>query len=164
VQVASGKRDLVLPAHSAQSLNSLDLFEHFMDLTNAYRFGPLTCDAVVVTLTDASGKPIAQAFHFPGGMSALAESDVGLSALATAVDAGTIELTVRTRRLARGVYFDLPGFQADDEYFNLAPNSEVRVTFRRAICGASRHEDTLSLNGTVHAVNSVREARIEMAR
>ena len=160
VQVASGKRDLVLPAHSAQSLSSLDLFEHFMDLTDAYRFGPTICEAVVATLTDPSGTQVAQAFHFPGGMSALRTTDVGLSALAASVDAQTIELTVRTRQLARGVYFNLPGFQADDEYFNLAPNSEVRVTLR----GARRDESTLSLNGTVHAVNAVREASIEMAR
>ena len=159
VQVASGKWEMVLPAHSAQSLCSLDLFEHFMDLTDAYRFGPMTCEAVVATLTDASGKQIAQAFHFPRGMSALRTTDVGLSALAKRVDAGTIELTLRTGQLARGVYFDLPGFQADDEYFNLAPNSEVRVTLR----GASRDESSFSLNGTVHAVNSVRQARIEMA-
>lgn len=160
VQVASGKRDLVLPAHSAQSLNSLDLFEHFMDLTDAYRFGPMTCEAVVATLADASGEPIAQAFHFPGGMSILAESDVGLSARATVVDVETIELTVRTRRLARGVYFDLPGFQADVEYFNLAPNCEVRVRLQ----GTDRDVKNHSPNGTVHAVNSVREARVEMAR
>ena len=93
-------------------------------------------------------------------MSALRTTDVGLSALAASVDAQTIELTVRTRQLARGVYFNLPGFQADDEYFNLAPNSEVRVTLR----GARRDESTLSLNGTVHAVNAVREASIEMTR
>jgi beta-mannosidase len=144
-----------MPAHSAQSMASLDLFEHFMDLTYAYKFGPMPCDAVVATLRDPNGKQLAQAFHFPGGISALQEPDVGLSATATMVDAHTVELIVRTQRLAKGVYFDVPGYQAEDEFFHLAPNCEAHVLLRRT--------GTQPLIGTVHAINSGKEARLDMA-
>ena len=40
VLVAKGKKEYAMPAHSSQSLSTLDLFDHFLDLTYAYRFGP----------------------------------------------------------------------------------------------------------------------------
>lgn len=154
VQIASRKKDMVLPARSARSLACLDFFEHFMDLGYAYRFGPMPCNAIVATLRDRQGTQIAQAFHFPGGFSARAEADVGLSARATMLDAQTAELMVRTKRLAQAVHFDIPGFQADDDYFHLEPNAEMRVL----LSGKKNHP----LMGSVCAVNSIKGARVEL--
>jgi beta-mannosidase len=154
VLVASARKAWNLPARSTQSLPCLDLFEHFMDLGYAYRFGPMPCEAVTATLKDVHGTVLAASFHFPGGLNAQPESDVGLSASAFMRDAQTIELTVCTKRLAQSVHFDLPGFQADDEYFHLEPNDHARVTLRGT--------GNAPVSGYVHAVNSARSARINV--
>jgi len=154
VLVASAQKTWNLPARSAQTLTCLELFEHFLDLGYAYRFGPMPCNVITARLKSAQGTVLAETFHFPGGFSAQTESDVGLGASARMLDAKTLELTVRTRRLAQSVHFELPGFQADDEYFHLAPDSEVQVTLRGP---AAAH-----VSGYVHALNSARSARIDI--
>jgi beta-mannosidase len=153
VRVAHGQKSLPVPAHSAQTLSSLDLLPYFMDLTYAYRFGPMSCDAVVVTLRDRQGVQRAQAFHFPGGLGAAARSDIGLRASVTSRDDETAELVVATRRLAQSVHVDVPGFQPDDDYFHLPPDTEARVMLRG--------EPGTTPHGAVHALNSSRSARVE---
>lgn len=156
VRVASGKTSFVVPARGSKSLSSLDVLEHFIDLTHTYKFGPMACDAVAATLSDPDGKLIARAFHFPGGLAAQAETDVGLSARATRLSDQTAELVVTSKRFAQGIYFDVPGFLADDDYFHLPPECEMRVILRAN--GAQ------VLRGWVHAANSQKSVRIEMAR
>ena len=155
VLIASARKSWNLRARSAQSLSGLDLFEHFLDLNHAYRFGPPPCDAVTATLKDPHGAMLAQTFFFPEGLSCQPESDVGLSAHARLHDPQTIELTLHTRKLAQGVHVDVPGFAADDDYFHMVPNAERRIVLR----GHARQPVT----GFVHALNSIRSARIEIA-
>ena len=149
VQVASGSRALTLPGRSAQSLPALELLDHFMDLSYAYRFGPPPCEVVTVTLTGADGSQLGQAFHFPAGMPCAREEDIGLAASVKMIDGQTAEVTVGTRRFAFGVHFDIPGFEAEDEHFHLAPGGQARVVLHR--CGGGD-----PLHGSVRAVNSVR--------
>ena len=126
-----------------------------MDLSYAYRFGPPSCDAVAVTLRDRQGAQLAQAFHFPGGLDSGSAADIGLRASVARRDDGTAELAVATRRLARFVHIDIPGFEPEDDYFHLLPDSEVRIPLR----GDPGRLPT----GAVHALNSSRSARVEAA-
>jgi beta-mannosidase len=153
VKVAAGSARLTLPARGAQSLACVSLLDHFMDLAYAYRFGPLPCDAVVATLRDEGGRQLAQAFHFPGGIPAAPQPNVGLEARAREIGDGCVQLTVRAARLALGIHFEIPGFIADDEYFHLAPHGEAQVTLR----GAGR----LPAGACVSAINMTTPVRIE---
>ena len=157
VQVAVGKKALVVQARGTQSLSGVELLGHFMDLTYAYRFGPMSCDAVVATLTDTQSGQITRAFHFPAGLSAARGASVGLSAKAVMTDAVTAELTIHTQRFAHGIYFDIPGFQPDDDYFHLPPGGEVRVTLHRS-------GEDMALAGAVHAANSMECTRVEWTK
>ena len=151
-EIASGRLALTLPARGARAVPALDLLERFIDLTYAYRFGPPACDTVAVTLKDAQGRAIARAFHFPAGMPALFGTDPGLSATATTIDACTAELAVTTCKTALAVHFDIPGFEAEDEYFHLAPGAQARVVLRA--------REPAELHGTVHALNAAAAAPI----
>jgi len=155
VLVAKGIKEYAMTAHSGQSLSALDLFDHFLDLTYAYRFGPMTCSAVIATLRGQAGNQLAQAFYFPGGLTTEREIDIGLSAEFVMTDDQTAQVLVRTKHLAQGVHFDTPGFQPDDEYFNLQPNGTLSVILRRT--------GTRELTGSVLAINSVKEARLMAA-
>ena len=157
VLIARARRSCNLPPRSAQRLSCIDLFDHFLDLNHAYRFGPPPCDAVAATLKDPLGAVLAQTFFFQEGLSRHPEDDVGLSAHVRlhVQDPQSIELTLHTRKLAQGVHVDVPGFAADDDYFHMAPDTERRVMLR----GHARQP----FSGYVHALNSTRSARIEPA-
>jgi beta-mannosidase len=146
VLVAAGKKKFNIPPHCAQTVACQDLFDSFIDLTYAYRFGPMACNVVVATLLGAGAEQVGQAFYFPGGVGTCQKRDVGLSAEAKVADDTTVEVTLRTQRLALGVHFDAPGYLPDDDYFHLAPGSERTVILR-----SSAHHP---LTGTVHAVNA----------
>ena len=163
VSVAMGKRSLCVAGRGSQSLSAVELLGYFLDLNNAYRFGPATCDSVVATLTDAAGRqsgqaiPVARDFYFPAGPS-IGTSPVfstGLQAEAFMIDENTATVTVVSRQLSQSIFFDVPGFHADDEYFHLPPGSKTQVTLR----GNGSHK---VLAGSVHAVNAKSPARIEL--
>ena len=153
VRVVHGHKALTLPARGAQSLSALDFLGAYFDLTHACQFGPRVCDAVVVTMKGANGLS-AQAVYFCGGLHTTQESDVGLSAQATLLDPHTAVVTVKSQRFAYGVHFDVPGFQADDDFFHLPPGSEVRVTLRST--------GPQAFSGQVVAANSLQQTSIAL--
>lgn len=153
-EVVSGRgtRALAVPAHGAVSMPAIDLFEGFMDLSNAFRFGPPLCDVAVATVT-VGGAVRAQAFHFPVGWPQAKHLDLGLTATAKAVADGVYDLTVKTRRFAQCVRVDAEGYAADDAWFHLAPGGEktLRVT---------RTGGTKPFKGAVVALNLDGSAKI----
>jgi beta-mannosidase len=154
VRVAHGSTALTLAPRSATTIPAMELLPGFMDLSYAYRFGPMSCEAVIATLRDAAGATLAQAFHFPGGLEARPRSDARLSAHATTLEDGSTEVVVRAQRLAQGVHFDIPGYTADDEYFHLMPGGQARVVLR----GAGGRAPA----GWVHASNSISSAAVDV--
>jgi len=155
VRVAHGRKALTLPARSAQSLSALDLLDAYFDLTHACQFGPRVCDAVVVSMKGVCGLS-EQAVYFCDGLQSHQEPDVGLSAQATLLDPYTAVVTVKTQRFAHGVHFDVPGCQAEDDFFHLPPETEIRVTLR----STGQHD----FYGQVLAVNSMQSATIELLK
>lgn len=153
VQVAHGTKAVTLSARASLSLSCLELLDHFMDLNYAYRFGPPPCHAVVATLRSPEGELLARAFHFPDGLAARPQADIGLCAQAVMLDTRTAELTVQSAQFAQGVHIDIAGFQAEDDYFHLPPATPARVLLHR------RGDQPLA--GFVHALNSARSATLQ---
>jgi beta-mannosidase len=129
---ARAERRVELAPRSTDSLSLMALFDHFTDLNHAYRFGPLNHDVVMARLRDEAGRPLARAFHFPGGMELPREADLGLQALASLTPEGAVQLRVSTQRFALGVHIDAAGLQPDDQYFHLAPGDEHVVSLHPA--------------------------------
>ena len=149
VRVAGSHRTVAVAAHGASSMAAQEWFEHFMDLSYAYRFGPCPCDVVIATMRDSGGQTCGQAFYFPQGMP-LHPMEVGLEASCLVLDACTVQVSLNTQCLALGLHFDVPGYVPDDAYFHMAPQSEVQVLMRsaqpRAFFGTAR---ALNAIGTV---------------
>jgi beta-mannosidase len=154
VLVAQAHKCLTLAGRSAQSLCSLSLLEHFMDLTQAYQFGPPVCDAVVVTLRQGQ-EVVARACHFPAGLGCSPDADLGLSAQLHPLDAQSAELSLVSKRFARAVHIDVAGYEPDDDYFHLPPLTPVRIMLRGhgAPAGA-----------WVHAANALRAVPVQLVR
>jgi beta-mannosidase len=153
VQVATERRAIDVAPRTAIEIGAASLFEGFLDLSYAYRFGPPSHDLVVATLRAPSGATLAQAFHFPLGWPSARELDVGLTATATLNGDGA-NVIVRTRRFAQSIAIDADGFASDDAYFHLPPGGERTLRLRRVVAGST------SLRGTLQPLNASAASKI----
>jgi hypothetical protein len=64
-------------------------------------------------------------------------------------------VTVDASKTALAVQFDIPGFEAVDEFFHMAPGSQARVVLRA--------RKPAELHGTVRALNAAAAATIQLA-
>ncbi len=104
---------------------------------------------------------MADAVHLPLGLDRPVEPDVGLAATVVDVapeDGGRWSVDVSTRRFAQWVEFDVPGFEADDSWFHLAPGATRRVGLRRV--GGDDPGTAAGPDGTIRAFNAVAAARV----
>lgn len=160
VSVGSASRAVTIAPRETVEIAAGALFDGFLDLSYAYRFGPPPHDLVVASLTNESQEVLAQAFHFVQGLPAARELDIGLSATATPIAAAAtsaFEVRIVTRRFAQSVWIEAEGCIADDAYFHVAPGSEKTILLRRGI-----HETHKPLRGRVHALNAHNAAKIEL--
>jgi beta-mannosidase len=117
--VVTGRQEITLAPHSAQTLPATALFGAFFDTTYAFRFGPPSHDVTVGRLIDAAGTVVADAFHFPRGR-AEAMTSAAISA-ALHQDAEGWSLALSTDRFAQSVALEVEGFLPSDNWFHLAP-------------------------------------------
>ncbi|HLP67895.1 MAG TPA: glycoside hydrolase family 2 protein, partial [Rhizobium sp.] len=83
-------------------------------------------DVTVARLVDeASGKLLAEAFHFPLGRTP-AWHEAQISAALVEED-GDWLLELRTDRLAQSVHVTVEGYRPDDDWFHLAPGHAKRL-------------------------------------
>jgi beta-mannosidase len=148
VEVGRGAVDVNVPAHGAREIAATSLFDAFLDLSFAYRFGPPVAQVVHARLVGDFVSP--DAFWFPAGLSATRDIDVGLAAKQTGD-----WLIVSAKRFAQYVAIELPGWQPADDHFHLAPGQARTIALRRTSATIGR--------GTVTALNSEVGARIEVA-
>ncbi len=149
VEVGRGGCDVAVAPHAATELAAAQLFEGFLDLSFAYRFGPPTAHVVHARLVTGE-RLLAEAFHFPAGPPATREADVGLTA--QLVPGG---IQIGARHFAYGVTIDLPGYRPDDNAFHLAPG-QTRVI--------GLAQDGKPKSGTVTCANAEVGVRVEVAR
>lgn len=148
VPVGQAGTDLSLPAHSTHETNAAALFDFWMDLTWAHRFGPPSHDVAVATLRSGAAV-LGQAFHFPIGLPARREAELGLSGtLRPGVD-GSWEATLRTERFAQSVRIEVEGFEPLDNYLHLAPGGERHTRLRPL-----GNDRTPPRGGALHALNA----------
>ena len=155
VLLAAGEREVNVLGRSAVKVPALEWFDHFHDLTHAYRFGPLAHDCVVATMHRDDGEIVGQAFHFPAGTGVDRLDDPGLDCVAsTADDQGVILLTLTSARFAMGVSVEAPGYLADDDCFHMAPRQKKSLRLQ-PLQGRLR-----PLRGVVRALNAATPAVI----
>jgi beta-mannosidase len=158
VQVAAGSTALNVAAHGTQAVDAGSLFDHFIDLTRAYRFGPSQYDVAVAVLRQAeTGRVIAESCYFPNGLPSHKQEDLGLEAVAEQVAGEDWLLRVKSQRFAYAVSVDLPGFALEDSYFQLEPGREHTVSVRAKSAGAKPRGFVRALNAQSPTRISVRE-------
>ena len=137
---------LTIPARGARSVHADKLFEGFVDLTSAYRFGSPGHAVVAASLRrQTSGACLAGAYCFPRGLPFARESGLRLVAQAEPI-AGGYGLVLEADRFAHAVAVDAEGFTPDDNYLHLEPGEPRRLVLRA-------DDPDRPLRGNVSALN-----------
>jgi beta-mannosidase len=142
----SGETSLVVPARGAIAIPADGVLGRFTDSSRAYRFGPPGHDVALLELRDAGGNLLAEAFHLPDF--GAPPPCLGFEATLAKADDEAWTLTVETRTFAQAVAIHVPGYVADDNYFDLAPGRrrEIRLHAGERSARAPRGE-VKALNG-----------------
>ncbi|HEX5960709.1 MAG TPA: hypothetical protein VFY97_05630 [Rhodanobacteraceae bacterium] len=148
VPVGHAASEVRVPAHGTLDIPAAGLFEEWLDLSYAYRFGPPLADVVHARLL-RNGAPPTDAFWFPAGQGFHREADVGLSAAIEPGDDATLTLRLGTRRFAQSVSIHAPGYAPDDDGFHLAPGQVRSVRLQPHGDG-----DRKPARGSVTALNA----------
>jgi beta-mannosidase len=140
---------LELPPRGTAERDVEAMLGHFVDASNAYRFGPPGHDAIVASLergADGAGGLVSQAFRFPAGrpLHREAAARLGLTARAEPASDGTVTVVLATRMLAYGVRIHADGFRAGDDGFSIEPGGERRVRLHPVHAGAEPAGATVS--------------------
>ena len=126
--VGHAQADIHVPAHDAIAIPPAGLFDEWLDLSYAYRFGPPSIDVIHAKLV-RHDTLLADAFWFPAGLSFPRVSEVGLAAEIQDADGQTV-LRVSTRRFAQSVAIEIPGYRPRDSGFHLAPGQARDVSLQ----------------------------------
>jgi hypothetical protein len=106
-RVDEASEELELAPHETLSRGVEGMLGRFVDAAWAYRFGPATADAIVVSLESRSGpsRLLSQSVRFPAGYptARLGVDELELRATADEERDGTVLLALRSRRVAYGV-------------------------------------------------------------
>jgi len=153
--VGSATRAVKVPARDTLEIAAVELFEGFLDLSYAYRFGPRAQDLVSAVLRDAAGAALTEAFYFDLRRMADSRADLGLEAVGSARSDGGFDLKITTRRFAQSVWIEAEGFISEEDYFHLAPGAGKTIILRPDPGGKTR-----ALRGRIHALNTLAPAKI----
>ncbi|MDB4957472.1 MAG: beta-mannosidase [Myxococcales bacterium] len=150
IRAGQGGADVAVPAHGAIELAATSLFEGFLDLSFAYRFGPPIADVIHATLWSGD-RLLGETFAFPAGLPSRREGDLGLAVSVKHTELDHV-LSISASRFAQHVAIEAARFVADDNYFHLAPGQirTVRLRPSSESAGAPRGIVT-ALNGSVAA-------------
>jgi beta-mannosidase len=144
---------VALPAHGGVTLAAAQWFDRWIDLGDAYGFGPPAHALVVATLRDESDRLLGQAVHVMGGLPSGRDPAVLPQGAFRARDDGSVDVTLRSDRFAASVHFDVPGFVPDAEHFHLVPGVERVVRFVPVAMPAPAFDGRVTaLNGTYPGV------------
>lgn len=158
IKVASVTTTIEVPGHDALQLPAAALFDGFVDLSYAYRFGPAPYDIAVATLQAPDLNPISEAFHYLTGYPTREDGpEPEINAVATPLGTDTFKLTLAARRFAYAVTVESDGYACEDQYFNLVPGSEKTLVLR-----ANEGRAVTPPRGYVHALNTTASKAIEV--
>ncbi len=151
VPVMNAKVDLLLAPRGTRRIAATDLWGAFFDTAYAYRFGPPSHDATIASLRLAGDGPLlAEAFHFPLGRGA-ERHDLKLEARLREF-AGDFFLDVSCARLAQSVSITDANWEAEDDWFHLAPGAPRGLRLLpRPQCAAPPRGIVSALNGLADA-------------
>lgn len=158
--IADESRSLTVAAHSTATLAVSDCFQHFYDLSYAYRFGPAPYDVMHAewTVEDVTYS----SWYFPCGHGFARREELGLTAELRRGGPSEVVVQLATVRFAQAVFVEIEGYIAIDNYVHVAPGAPVEV---RLLAKGGASADTQPhgpIRGCATALNSYAASKIVM--
>ncbi len=129
-KTGEAEREIVLESRSTGVYSFEEILGRFVDISRAYRFGPPAHDLIAASLHRAPGESaFARSFRFPAGRDLRRHpiTEIGITAQASVLPAGEIEVLMGTRAFANAVRVAAPGLLPDDSYFSIEPGGTHRL-------------------------------------
>ena len=129
---------LIIGPHSAIEHDAEELLGRFVDIGYTYRFGEMQHDTVVATLLQ-DGAELSKAFYSLGRdarRDRVSADELGLRVKAVSMAEGAFEVRLGATRVVHGLRLRAPGFEPDDDSFDLEPARERRVVIRALTAGS----------------------------
>jgi beta-mannosidase len=130
VAIASGSRDIIIPARQSLRLAVDELLGVFSDSTWSYRFGRPGHDLVVAELCDAHGVVLSRDVAFPIAPPIGTDVDTGLSIRLVHAAAGSMTIELRSERTAYAVQLTAGDWRAAESFVTIPPGGHAVVELR----------------------------------
>ena len=154
VELVTGQRALTVAPRGLEHFNAASLFDHFFDVTYAYRFGPPSHDVTAVVLESEQGQVLGRAFHFPLGFSRAPAEVLIASTLEAGAD-GAWTLTLTAEGFAQHCFVEAAGYRAEENHFHLESGRPHSVQLLPLARGAAPPR------GTLQPLNTSRTTRFQ---
>lgn len=154
IETVKASRELVLASRSTTTVCADEMLGYFADLTYSYRFGPQQHDVIRVQLRTDGEQWLHEDFYFPGGYAVQTQKVEGITVEVITREDGEPALTIFTPHFLQSVRLELKSYEAEDNYFHMAPNSQ-RVIRLRPLAGASS-----AVKGYLEALNLPEPIRV----
>jgi len=122
--------DVTIGERETQCYNLDTLLGRFYDTTYSYRFGPAHHKLVAVSLHQ-NGQLISEDFYFPENRAPTIDPHLKVKTHLVSLDEKTLQLEVSSEHLLYAVTIDTPYFIADNNFFNLLPNTSKLIKLTR---------------------------------
>ena len=126
---ARAREPVTLPPRGSAAFDVDALLGWFLDLTYAYRFGPLGHEAVVARLTDPDGATLACDVYRPAPRPATPVA--GLETSVAELDDGTVAVELTAPALLWDTRIEADGWRPEDAWLTLLPGRTRRIVLRR---------------------------------
>ncbi|HPH64779.1 MAG TPA: hypothetical protein PLF40_03510 [Kofleriaceae bacterium] len=158
--IADEQRAVAVAAHSTVSMPIAECFEHFYDLSYAYRFGVAAYDVMHVQwiVEDMA----CHAFYFPTGQAFARRDDLGLVAELRRSGPGEAVVQLTTQKFAQAVFVEIDGYTALDNYVHVAPGVPVHVKVTANAGASADTQPNGAMRGSATALNAYAAAKISM--
>ncbi len=145
--IATAGKSIELQARSIKTLSADALLGHFMDVTYAYKFGPVKHDVVACLLKDEDNRLIADSYYFPNGLNLAMQQHAVVDAQLAAARGDELRLTLSADRFLQSVNICVRDYLPEDNYFHLPPG-QTRIVKLQKISTSSK-----SFRGYIRALN-----------
>lgn len=123
--------DVEIQAYGAMSLRLDDYLDHFYDSTYSYRFGPPVIQCVSVSLNTESEQKLSQAVYFPDQSIPETASGQAIEYNLREINDTQYRLILKTDQFLYGVFVDVQGYLASDNYFSCIPGDETVILLEK---------------------------------
>jgi len=130
VTILNTTKTLIIPSNSTITLNVEKIVKQFHDLTYTYKFGPPKIKVLKASLY-RDGEVVSESHYFPIKEIVPNVSDITLTHELVEFSDTEVIFRINSNKFLYAVTIESPGYQPNDNFFHLVPNSDKYITLQK---------------------------------